>query len=106
MSKNDRESERSDSKKDGYSFTEITINEEQIAAIDAKYPNPEQRANKLWNNLNIAELDQWDLVCFCAQSLGLLAEQWPWLLSTVKQVNKLVYIAHYTNAEQLFGDKK
>ena len=110
MPEDDRKPQRRESKEDGpVGTTTISITEEQIAKVDAKYPSPEQRAKEVWDRIwdrTHKMPGQWDLVCFCTHTLGLLSQEWPWLTSTAQALNKLVYIAHYTNADRLFGDKQ
>lgn len=80
--------------------------DEQIRVVDALTSSPSDRANRVWHLLEThdPDLTTWDVLCFCAEFVGLIAERYHWILPIAKRFTGLVYTAHYygedrTNAE-------
>ena len=78
--------------------------DKRVAERDAKYQNPAERALKVYKVLleTHPEFTTWDLVCFSTEWLALMAAGWEWLQEPTKQVNRLVYQAHYFMPEEQF----
>lgn len=72
-----------------------------IEQIDKMMPSPSARARMIWielqNASSVSYISNWDLVCFSVEILGKFSEEFPWMKGTAKQINQLVYKAHYLN---------
>lgn len=80
----------------------------RIKEIDSIIPSPQQRATKIFNLLRRTDpdLSQWDLLCFCAEFLGMQSQTFHWLEEPAKRVAMLIYHAHYffpNNVEPSLG---
>lgn len=74
---------------------------ERIIAVDELVPSPSVRARMIFGILHHSAqgqtLTDWDVVCFCAEFLGMITSVYPWLEDDVRKIAKLVYTAHYLN---------
>src|SRR5690348_13384670 len=69
----------------------------RIARIDAEQPSPSDRATRVWHLLQTydPDLTTWDVLCFCAEFMGLVSQRYHWMLPLSKRFVSLVYSAHY-----------
>lgn len=68
----------------------------RIKLRDAKSPAPEERARIVYDFLRQnAAFSEWDLICFSANLLAMESINFPWMEASVREINKLVYTAHY-----------
>ncbi len=92
------------------------ISGERIAEVDAKYPSVKDRAEEVWAFIQIAgehlgEMPStYDITCFSAQwlgslALGQLAENEAFI-ELAKDVNRWVNSVHYSEAEEIFGERE
>lgn len=60
-------------------------------------PSPEQRATHLWSVIHTLKPrpTMWDLVCFCAETLGVVASEYTFLKPIVAKLVSVIYTAHY-----------
>ncbi|KKM91111.1 hypothetical protein LCGC14_1231850 [marine sediment metagenome] len=75
-----------------------------VEKIDKLTKSPSERANFIW--LVLADgakekITNWDLICFCIETLGFMSSEFPWLREAAIMVNKLVYKAHYLNHDRI-----
>lgn len=69
----------------------------RIRLVDAQTPSPEARALRVWNVLQThdPDLTTWDILCFCAEFMGMTSQRYQWIIPLSKHFAKLVYSAHY-----------
>ena len=83
------------------------LTEEFIEKVDKLTKSPSLRAKVVWNDLSIQtrRLSNWDLICFCAETLGLMSSEFPWLREAAIIINKIVYKAHYLNTDRIIASE-
>lgn len=83
------------------------LTEEFIKKIDALTRSPSQRAGIVWERLSLPtdRISNWDLICFCAETLGLMSSEFPWLKQAAMMVSKIVYKAHYLNHDRIIDSE-
>jgi len=68
-------------------------------------PSPSKRANIVWEMIQKSAqttyLSNWDVVCFSVEILGKFSDEFLWMKEAAKQVNQLVYKAHYLNHDKI-----
>lgn len=85
------------------------LTEERIDEVDAKYPSPTTRAERIWK---IIQKDgrptDYDVTCFAVEWLGRMAigpfSSDGLFRSIAKGLGKWLYNAHYHHAEEIFGE--
>lgn len=74
---------------------------EQIEAIDKLFPGPNERAHEIWSLIgshpDLIERTDWDWLCFCVEFIAMQSQQFPYLEELAKELNRLLYIAHYND---------
>ena len=80
------------------------LTEEFVEKIDKLTKSPSERAKFIW--LVLADganekVTNWDLICFCVETLGLLSSEFPWLKEAAVTASKIVYKAHYLNHDRI-----
>ncbi len=81
-----------------------TLTEEFIEKIDKLTNSPSERAKVIWLVLAAGtdtKITNWDLICFCVETLGFMSSEFPWLKEAAMMVNKIVYKAHYLNTDRI-----
>lgn len=84
------------------------LTKEFIEKIDKLTNSPSIRAVVIWSRLNEPNGDKitnWDLICFCAETLGLMSSEFPWLREAAVAVSHLVYKAHYLNHDRIIASE-
>ncbi len=83
------------------------LTEEFIEKIDRLTKSPSLRASVLWNDLSIStrRISNWDLICFCVETLGLMSSEFPWLREAAIAASKIVYKAHYLNHDRIIASE-
>ena len=83
------------------------LTEEFVKKIDELTRSPSQRAGVVWERLSLPtdSVSNWDLICFCAETLGLMSSEFPWLREAVMMVSKIVYKAHYINHDRIIASE-
>lgn len=83
------------------------LTEEFVERIDRLTKSPSDRARVLWNDLSIPtrRISNWDLVCFCVETLGLMSSEFPWLREAAMSASHLVYKAHYLNQDRIIASE-
>jgi hypothetical protein len=73
-----------------------------IEERDKINPSPSVRADAIWQILNHHEPRPklWDLICFSVETLAVAVESYPFLLSAIKSLSRMIYAIHY-NGEEL-----
>lgn len=74
------------------------IAREKILERDEEVPSPEVRAGIILEKLRevYPDINNWDLLCFCAEFLGSQIHAYPWLEEeAVKLIARRVNFAHY-----------
>ena len=92
----------------------MSSKEQLIKQRDAISPSPEQRATRLWSAIHRLEPrpTQWDIVCFCVESLAIVSSEIEFLKPIVARLVSIVYTAHYgtpepwPSANDKFDDKR
>lgn len=89
------------------------ISQERIDEVDEKFYTPKERAEGIWALLQTGSktlewpFNEYDITCFCAQWLAMLAvgplAENERFVDLAKEVNKWVHSVHYTEAEEIFG---
>lgn len=79
-----------------------------MAAIDALYPSPQERADCVWQQVSPLNLNVFDLLCFCLAfaancSLGVGD---PELQSHAVLALKRLHTIHYNNPTSLYSQDK
>lgn len=81
------------------------LTETHIAQVDKMMPSPSERARMVWielqNASSVSYISNWDLVCFSVEILGKFSQEFPWMKPAAKQINGLVYKAHYLNHDKI-----
>ncbi len=64
--------------------------------VIVKSPTPEERARELWSHMQLhnPRVTAWDLVCFCSETIGMLAGSYEFLQTPAKSLMSVVYTAH------------
>ena len=83
------------------------LTEEFVERIDKLTKSPSDRARMLWNDLSIPtrRISNWDLICFCVETLGLMSSEFPWLREAAVRASHLVYKAHYLNQDRIIASE-
>lgn len=72
-----------------------------VEQVNKMMPSPSDRARMIWIELqkvsSVSYISNWDLVCFSVEILGKFSAEFPWMKEAAKQINSLVYKAHYLN---------
>lgn len=70
---------------------------EKYLAVDAQTPSPSERAKYLYEKLNALEPKptHWDLICFCAEALGMLTLELPVTNRFAAAALRSIYEVHY-----------
>jgi hypothetical protein len=77
-------------------LTEIVVEK-----VDAAVESPNNRALRIHEILRNSidstgrTPNDWDMICFSVEFLGLMSHTYPWLEQVAKEASKLVYTAHY-----------
>ena len=82
------------------------LTEEFVERIDRLAKSPSERARFIWFVLIDGaneKITNWDLICFCVETLGLMSSEFPWLREAAIGVSKLVYKAHYLNQDRIIA---
>jgi hypothetical protein len=67
-----------------------------IEDVDERVTTPDRRALHVFNVLKKYDFTDWDIVCFCANYLGLQANSTlPYLMPEAKILTQKVYTLHY-----------
>ena len=66
-----------------------------IESVDNHHASPAERAKRVLLLLQNTDVDTWDVLCFCAEYMGMMSAAWPWLEMDAKRFARLVYTAHY-----------
>lgn len=76
---------------------------ERIAQIDATVVSPQERAQQVYKILqeNAPNLSSYDLLCFAVEICALSVQAYPWLEQPARELNKLVYTAHYFAGDKI-----
>lgn len=69
--------------------------------VDALIPSPEKRSLKVWEKLDKKDLNIWDLICFCNETLGYASTLFPEFESAIKTLSLNVYATHYRGSAEL-----
>ncbi len=81
------------------------LTETHIEQVDKMMPSPSARARMVWielqNASSVSYISNWDLVCFSVEILGKFSSEFPWMQEAAKQINGLVYKAHYLNHDKI-----
>jgi len=71
---------------------------EVMARIDRLTESPDQRAQKVLIALRAhANVTTWDVLCFCAEYLGMMVPAYPFVEKEARELTRLVYLAHYVH---------
>ncbi len=83
------------------------LTEELVEGVDKLTKSPSNRAGALWNDLSIPirKASNWDLICFCVETLGLMSSEFPWLREAAMTASRLVYEAHYLNQDRIIASE-
>ena len=84
------------------------LTESFIKKIDELTKSPSQRAGVVWVRLNESQgskLSNWDLICFCAETLGLMSSEFPWLKEAAMSVSNIIFKAHYINHDRIIASE-
>lgn len=75
----------------------LELKKELIEKIDKLYPSPSERASHVWGILqqHAANLSTWDVLCFCAEYMGMMIPAVPFIEKGAKDNARLIYDAHY-----------
>src|SRR3990167_2964229 len=71
------------------------LREELVARVDKTKSSPSQRATLVYKILLESDLNNWDVVCFCDEYLGLMIETMPHIEKPAKELSQLIYTQHY-----------
>lgn len=78
-----------------------------IEKVDKAHDSPALRAQKVLNVLRSDEnVNTWDVLCFCAEYIGMMSSAWPWLESDAKRFARLIYTAHYEHFGTTLGPEE
>jgi len=73
-----------------------------VEESDEITPSPESRAQAVWAYLQEHNtFSTWDLICFCAEFLGLMSAEYEWLKDIAVRQTVLVYKYHYLHREEI-----
>ncbi|SRR5258706_2214100 len=91
--------------RDALELTDVQL-KEHIAVIDRRTTSPEQRALKVYQYLREnPAFTTWDILCFCANWLGIMSAVWSWVENPAKVLSQLVYKAHYFFTDRVLGEE-
>lgn len=66
--------------------------------VDELTESPGARAQKVLIALRARpDISTWDVLCFCAEYLGMMLPAYPWLDKEAREVARMVYLAHYVH---------
>ena len=85
-----------------------TLTEEFIEKIDKLTNSPSERAKVIWLALAAGadtKITNWDLICFCVETLGFMSTEFPWLKEAAMAASKIVYKAHYLNTDRILASE-
>jgi len=82
------------------------LREELVARVDKTKSSPSQRAALVYKILLESDLSNWDVVCFCAEYLGLMIETMPHIEKLAKELSQLIYTQHYLMEENILEQVK
>ena len=51
------------------------------------------------------KITNWDLICFCVETLGFMSSEFPWLKEAAMAVSQIVYKAHYLNHDRILASE-
>jgi hypothetical protein len=68
---------------------------DMMERVDKETPSPFTRFEKVNAMLFGKDLSAWDVICFCEEYLCSQAMVYEWLKSPARELNRLVYLAHY-----------
>jgi hypothetical protein len=72
------------------------------ARVDNLIDSPSKRAERLWASLPKDQLTNWDLACFCVESLGLVCNTDLIVFKPfVRDLNRLLYQLHYQAPDKI-----
>lgn len=75
----------------------------QLEEVDKQYPSPTERAHEIWSIISatpaLIEKTDWDILCFCVEYVAMQSQNWRWLEDSAKELNRIVYTAHYLSSE-------
>lgn len=71
-------------------------------AIDKTSPSPSERAKYIYEQLNALDPKptHWDLVCFCAETLGMLTLELSQVNTRVAEITRMIYEIHYFGGDE------
>lgn len=74
-----------------------------IEERDKINPSPSVRANAIWQILNSHKPRPtlWDLICFSIETLSVAVESYPFLMTAIKHLNRMIYAIHYNSTEPM-----
>ena len=84
------------------------LTEEFIEKIDRLTGSPSDRARVIWELLmqsDTKSITNWDLICFCVETLGFMSSEFPWLKEAAMTASKIVYKAHYLNHDKIIASE-
>ena len=87
---------------------ERELTEEFIAKIDKLTGSPSDRARSIWELLmqsDTKKITNWDLICFCVETLGFMSSEFPWLKEAAMAASQIVYKAHYLNNDKIIASE-
>ena len=85
-----------------------TLTEEFVEKIDKLTKSPSERATVIWLALAAGtekKITNWDLICFCVETLGFMSSEFPWLKEAAIAASKIVYKAHYLNTDRIIASE-
>lgn len=81
------------------------LTETHVEQVNKMMPSPSDRARMVWIELQrastVSYISNWDIVCFSVEILGKFSAEFPWMQEAAKQINQLVYKAHYLNHDKI-----
>lgn len=67
-----------------------------MAKVDEHTDSPGKRASKVLVALRMhPSITTWDVLCFCAEYLGMMVPAYGFLEEDARRLTRLVYLAHY-----------
>ncbi len=83
------------------------LTEEFIDKVDKLTKSPSFRARIIWEVIAGAneKVTNWDLICFCVETLGFMSSEFPWLREAAISISKIVYKAHYLNTDRIIASE-
>ena len=87
---------------------ERELTEEFIEKVDKLTGSPSDRARFIWELLmqsDTKSITNWDLICFCVETLGFMSSEFPWLKEAAMAASQIVYKAHYLNSDRILASE-